>query len=74
MYRICVLFRHLKGTFMLIAAQDRAATCMRCPDEICRMNYYSKGILFINSPMEVGSVPTVAVPFSGLSSVLWKGR
>lgn len=28
------------------------------------MNYYSKGILFINWLVEVGNVPTVAVPFS----------
>lgn len=28
------------------------------------MNYYSKGILFINWLMEVGNAPTVAVSFS----------
>lgn len=28
------------------------------------MNYYSKGILFINWLKEVGNVPTVALPFS----------
>lgn len=37
-------------------------------DEIGWMNYYSKGILFINWLVEVGNLPTVAVPFSGLSS------
>lgn len=45
---------------------ERAAQLPRCQDEICWMNYYSGGILFINRLLEVPNVPTVAVPFRGL--------
>lgn len=71
MYRICLLFRHLEGHLharLLLLYQERAGLCMRWLDKISRMNYYSKGILFINWLMEVGNVPTVAVQLSGLSS------
>lgn len=71
MYRICLLFRHLEGHLharLLLLYQARAGLCMRWLDKISRMNYYSKGILFINWLMEVGNVPTVAVQLSGLSS------